>query len=198
MNTNEMLLRPTTPADQVNITIDGVPVTDYSVTFVNEVVIGMPFAVLAEDVDWRQGDVYGVPLAVNETLIVEFSVEVNTHGEVYLPPAEIRFRSEYDLPETNAINEERNTATDASEVSAPAAFASACGVINILETTIAPEDNPIETGQSSTNSWGSYSDSLSLLFQSSFNMSFIYIGVGVIAVTGVAVLIYFTANGKKR
>ena len=196
--TNEMLLKPSTPADQVNITIDGATITDYSVTFVDDVVIGMPFAVLAEDVDWRREGVYGIPLAVNETLIVEFSVEVNTYGEVYLPPAEVRFRSEYELPETNAINEERNAATDASEVSAPAAFASACGVINILETTIAPEDNPIETGQSSTNSWGSYSDSLSLLFQSGFNMSFIYIGAGVIAVTGVAVLIYFTANGKKR
>jgi len=195
---NEMLLRPTTPADQVNITIDGVPVTDYSVTFVTEVVIGMPFAVLAEDVDWRRDDVYGVPLAVNETLIVEFTVEVNAYGEVYLPPAEIRFRSEYDLPETNAINEEGNTAPVTDEATAPEGFATACGVPNILETTISPENTPIETGESSTNSWGSYSDSLSLLFQSGFNMSFIYIGIGVIAVTGVAVLIYFTANGKRR
>jgi hypothetical protein len=158
----------------------------------------MPFAVLAEDVDWRRGDVYGVPLAVNETLIVEFTVEVNAYGEVYLPPAEIRFRSEYDLPETNAINEEGNTAPVTDEATAPEGFATACGVPNILETTISPENTPIETGESSTNSWGSYSDSLSLLFQSGFNMSFIYIGIGVIAVTGVAVLIYFTANGKRR
>jgi len=196
--TNRMLLKPTTAADAVNITIDGVAVTDYSVTFVNEVVIGMPFAVLAEDVDWRRGDVYGVPLAVDETLIVEFSVEVNGAGEVYLPPAEIRFRSEYELPETNAINEESNTAPITDEATAPEGFATACGIENILESSILPEDGPIETGESSTNSWGSYSDSLSLLFQSGFNMSFIYIGVGVIAVTGVAVLIYFTANGKKR
>jgi hypothetical protein len=196
---NEMLLKPTTQADEVNITIDGVPFTDYSVTFVDEVVIGMPFAVLAEDVDWRRGDVYGVPLAVNETLIVEFSVKVNTYGEVYLPPAEIRYRSEYDIPETNAINEERNTApvTD-TEVSAPANFAVACGVTNILETTISPNDNPIGSGESSTNSWGSYSESLSLLFDRGFNLNYIYIGAGVIAVTGVAVLIYFTANGKRR
>lgn len=196
--TNRMLLKPTTPADEVNITIDGVEVTDYSVTFVNEVVIGMPFAVLSEDVDWRRGDVYGVPLAVNETLIVEFNVEVNSAGEVYLPPAEIRYRSEYELPETNAINEETNTASISDEATVPESFAVACGVENILETSILPNTDPIETGQSSTNSWGSYSDSLSLLFQSGFNMSFIYIGAGVIAVTGVAVLIYFTANGKKR
>lgn len=196
--TNRMLLKPTTPADEVNITIDGVEVTDYSVTFVNEVVIGMPFAVLSEDVDWRRGDVYGVPLAVNETLIVEFNVEVNSAGEVYLPPAEIRYRSEYELPETNAINEETNTASISDEATVPESFAVACGVENILETSILPNADPIETGQSSTNSWGSYSDSLSLLFQSGFNMSFIYIGAGVIAVTGVAVLIYFTANGKKR
>ncbi|MCK5183017.1 MAG: hypothetical protein KAQ95_01840, partial [Candidatus Heimdallarchaeota archaeon] len=178
--------------------IDGVAVTDYSVTFVDDVLIGMPFAVLSEDIDWRRSDVYGVPLAVNETLIVEFSVEVNSAGEVYLPPAEIRYRSEYEIPDTNAINEERNTAPITNEAPAPESFAAACGVRNILESSILPEDSPIDTGESSTNSWGSYSDSLSLLFQSGFNMSFIYIGAGVIAVTGVAVLIYFTANGKKR
>ncbi len=196
--TNRMLLKPSTPANEVNITIDGVAVTDYSVTFVDDVLIGMPFAVLSEDIDWRRSDVYGVPLAVNETLIVEFSVEVNSAGEVYLPPAEIRYRSEYELPDTNAINEERNTAPITNEAPAPESFAAACGVRNILESSILPEDSPIDTGESSTNSWGSYSDSLSLLFQSGFNMSFIYIGAGVIAVTGVAVLIYFTANGKKR
>jgi len=196
--TNEMLLKPTTPADQVNITIDGIEVTDYSVTYVNDVIIGMPYAVLAEDVDWRRGDVSGVPLAVNETLIVEFSVEVNTRGEIYLPPAEIRYRSEFGIPETNAINEERNTAPITDESTAPDSFATACGIENILESTLSTENLPIETGgESSTNSWGSYSDSLSLLFRE-FNMNFVYIGSGVIAVTAVAVLIYFTANGKKR
>ncbi|NHJ33091.1 MAG: hypothetical protein FK732_09515 [Asgard group archaeon] len=201
-DTDQMLLKPTTQADQVNITIDGVAVTDYSVTFVplEDVPIGMPFAVLAEDVDWRRNDVYGVPLAVDETLIVEFNVEVNTGGEFYLPPAEVRFRSEHELPETNAINEEGNSAPISDEATAIDNFATACGIENILESTILPNDQPIDTGQSSTNSWGSYSDSLSLLFQqlAGINMNFIYIGIGVIAVTGVAVLIYFTANGKRR
>jgi len=197
--TNEMLLKPTTPADQLNITIDGVAVTDYSITFVDDIVIGMPFAVLAEDVNWRQEGVYGVPLAVNETLIVEFNVEVNTGGEFYLPPAEIRYRSDHEIPETNAINEDKNTAPISDETTAPESFATACGVSNLLETTVIQNNIPIDSGQSSTNSWGSYSDSLSLLFQDfGLNMNYIYIGIGVIAVTCVAVLIYFTANGKKR
>ena len=167
---------------------------------INDIDIGMPFAVLAEDVNWRRSDVYGVPLAVDETLVVEFNVEVNTGGEFYLPPAEVRFRSEHELPETNAINEEGNSAPISDESTAIDNFATACGIENILESSILADDLPIDPGQSSTNSWGSYSDSLSLLFQQlgGINMNFIYIGIGVIAVTGVAVLIYFTANGKRR
>lgn len=196
-----ILLRPVNDADEVNVTVDGVPFTDYDIIWdpnnePND--IGMPVAALADEIiNWRGA--HGIPLAVDETMVIEFAVEVNTAGEIYLPPAEIRYRSEYEIPETNAVNEERSTDTETA--GSPAGLIAACDLPEEIASVLTPQvDQEDFAGQSSTNSWGSYSESLSLAIAelAGTGLNFLYIGIGVIAVTGVAILIYFTANGKRK
>lgn len=192
-----MLLSPSTSADEVNVTVDGDIFTDYTIIWDPNPPIGMPVAALADEFNWRGA--HGIPLAADETMVIEFTVEVNTEGEIYIPPAEIRYRSEFEIPETKAVNEERPIDTETA--SSPAGFIAACDLPEEIASVLTPQVNQEDlTGQSSTNSWGSYSESLSLAIAelAGIGLNFLYIGIGVIAVTGVAILIYFTANGKRK
>ncbi|MHA1307465.1 MAG: hypothetical protein ACTSQN_09275, partial [Candidatus Heimdallarchaeota archaeon] len=178
----------------LTVTIEGIPYYDFDVGWYPKSNLNMGVGIVADNIIGPR-DVEGFPLGVNETVVVEVTLRVNTDNVdyVFIPPTEIRYRSEFDMTETNGINE---------DVSAPETEAAmmSSAAINFVDNTINPDATSVPTDTASTNSWGAYANSLSLVLDSiaGLNLNFIYIGVGLIAVTGVAVLIYFRANGKKH
>ncbi|NHJ47897.1 MAG: hypothetical protein FK733_08925 [Asgard group archaeon] len=204
--------------DTLVITVDGVPVDDYIVQYVpyqpnQELSNYNPFMPVVQiSGDRINGDLVGIPLAVNETLVIQADftitrgrgideVDWTTYSgdelvELYFPPAQIRYFSHYEMRETHQLNGDTETPqeADAAELSIAS---STSGIPGAFTTN----SGPIIGGEyATTNSWGSYSDSLSLVIQEFLGLgpNVIYYGLGIIAVTGVAVLIYFTANGKRK
>ncbi len=187
-------------ADTDSVTVEGVAVS-YDKAWVNPPYFGMTMGIIAGDLTTPVGAI-GVPLDVNETMVIEVTLEVKTSGEIFIPSAEIRYNSAYDMTTRNGINDDSSAPTNETQTA----------MLNGLYATSKSSDitadlsiNDIGDGsdRASTNSWGSYSDSLTFAIQSLSDLNpnwrnFIYIGVGLIAVTGVAVLIYFRANGKKH
>jgi len=203
--------------DSLRITVDGVPVTDFEVVYqayqpdlaragYNPF---MPSVTIFGD--YQDGAAYGIPLAVGETLVIQANftigagkgieeVDWNTlSGEdlvsLYIPPAEVRYFSHFQIQETRDLNDETEVPVDEEEAASTAAL-----VTTIHSVTI-NGDPGIDNEWASTNSWGSYSDSLSLFIEelSGLGINAIYYGAGIILVTGVAILIYFkAANGKRR
>lgn len=182
-------------ADTDSVTVDGVEVS-YDKAWINPQ-FGMTMGIIAGDLNANEA--IGIPLDVNETMIVEVTVVINTNGEVFIPPAEIRYNSAYNMTSHTGINDDSSAPTNETQVA----------ILNGLYTTskasgyttdLSINDIGDSSDRASTNSWGSYSDSLTFTIQSlgGIGYGFIYVGVGLIAVTGVAVLIYFRANGKKH
>ncbi|MHA1220113.1 MAG: hypothetical protein ACTSQB_00090 [Candidatus Heimdallarchaeota archaeon] len=167
----------------------------------------MPTVVIYDSI--QNGGPHGIPLGVNETLVIEAEFTIlkgrnidyvdwsTIEGEdrigLYIPPAEIRFQSNYDMIQTSGINEDTEVPTDEATAIGTSSISTLdhISVLDINDETIPGED------WASTNSWGSYSDSLTLSVFESIGIPFYY-GIGVIAVTGVAILIYFKANGKRK
>ncbi|MHA1365663.1 MAG: hypothetical protein ACTSP5_04535, partial [Candidatus Heimdallarchaeota archaeon] len=101
------------------------------------------------------------------------------------------------MAETNGINEEVGVPEEEAAAISQTMMSSASA--NLVDKPINTDATIDPRDTASTNSWGAYANSLSLVIEgiAGLNINFIYIGVGLIAVTGVAVLIYFRANGKK-
>ncbi len=202
--------------DSLKITIDGTPVTQFEVIYqAYQPNVGEsgynPFmpsvTIYGETID---GALYGIPLGVGETLVIKANftigagkgieqVDWNTLSSedlisLYIPPAEVRYFSRYQIQETRDLNDDTEVPVEEESVE------TASFLTTIHGTTINSEPG-IDNEWASTNSWGSYSDSLSLFIEelSGLGINAIYYGAGIILVTGVAILIYFkAANGKKR
>ncbi|NHJ03979.1 MAG: hypothetical protein EAX90_04095 [Candidatus Heimdallarchaeota archaeon] len=186
-------LIPSSDQNDINITIEGVQITDFEAVLDRAPEYGMAIGYIAQDIN-QQG-AFGIPLAVNETMIIEVVLEVTGSGDVFIPPTEVRYRSEYNMTEARPPREESGEEVIPSSLKASNVISTLPG--ESLEFNTEP---PTTGGDVSTNSWGSYSDSLSIVIEElgGLGLKFIYIGVGLLAVTGVAVLIYFRANGKKH
>ena len=187
-------LVPSSDQNDINITVEGVQITDFEAVLDRAPTYGMAVGIIAQDIN--QEGAFGIPLAVNETMVIEIVLEVTGSGEVFIPPTEVRYRSEFNMTETRSIQEdtERTDSVIATELTASSMLGS------LSRQTLEFDTEPPTGGDVSTNSWGSYSESLSIVIEELGGLGFkyIYIGVGLIAVTGVAVLIYFRANGKKH
>jgi hypothetical protein len=188
-----------TPLEEtLSVTVEGVPYTGFDVAWAPRTMFSMGVGIVADTIRSPR-DADGIPLGVNETIVVEITLRVNTRqaADVFIPPTEIRYRSEFDMVETNGINEDVGVPEEAADISQ--AIMSGLSS-NLVDKTINTDATSIPTDTATTNSWGAYANSLSLVIEgiANLNISFIYIGVGLIAVTGVAVLIYFRANGKKH
>ncbi|MHA1442652.1 MAG: hypothetical protein ACTSPK_12450, partial [Candidatus Heimdallarchaeota archaeon] len=189
-----------TPLEQtLSVTVEGVPYTDFDVAWAPRTMFSMGVGIVADTISSIR-DANGIPLGVNETIVLEVTLRVNTRqtAAVFIPPTEIRYRSEFDMAETNGINEEVDVPEEEAAATSQAMMSSASA--NLVDKSINTDASTIPTDTASTNSWGAYANSLSLVIEgiAGLNINFIYIGVGLIAVTGVAVLIYFRANGKKH
>jgi len=185
--------------DTLSVTIEGIPYYDYDDAWLPPTILNMGVGVVCDTVNGPR-DYEGFELGVNETVVVEVTLRVNTRNaaDVFIPPTEIRYRSEFDMAETNGINEDVDTPeTDTASLGQEMISSTSA---DLIDKTFNSNAITLPTDGASTNSWGAYANSLSLVLEglAGFNINFIYIGVGLIAVTGVAVLIYFRANGKKH
>jgi hypothetical protein len=181
-----------TDLQAVNITVDGKQITDKQVYFESET-IGMGGVVVFDHID---RGIWGIPLGINETMTIEIDLEVTDSGEIFIPGAEIRYRSRYNMTVHSNLQERDQTNTNTgSSTTEESDLTSTINsfTINSFDTQ-AEEDF---TGQS-TNDWGSYADSLIVAVESFKGFNYWLIGIGLIAVTSVAVLIYFKANGKNK
>ncbi len=182
-------------ADTDSVAVEGVEVSSYVKDWINPQ-IGMTVGRIARF--YNSNEAVGITLGVNETMVIEVNLLVKDSGEIYIPSAEIRYNSKYNMTSRNGINDDSTAPTNETGES----------MLGVLYTTSESSDiirdlSMNDFSSSSTNSWGSYSNSLSFSIQSFGDnnlgwLNFIYIGVGLIAITGVAVLIYFRANGKKH
>ncbi|MEA2071091.1 MAG: hypothetical protein U9O98_07350, partial [Asgard group archaeon] len=187
-------LEPPSSEEEVNITIDGIPVTDYSVIWDPNPAFGMPLALIGED--FNQQGAFGIPLGVDETMVIEIDVTVRSAGDIYIPPTEIRYRSQYNMSDTNAPQQPAKD--EARSIPAGLQTQSNDGIIDPIFSI--EDTNPDIAEDRTTNDWGSYSDSLSIVIEELTQFGgkkLLYIGIGIVGITGVAVLIYFTTNGKK-
>ncbi|MFW9922547.1 MAG: hypothetical protein ACFFDW_04570, partial [Candidatus Thorarchaeota archaeon] len=184
---------PSANLEDYNITVNGIQITEFTAGFINNPRFGYGVGVIAQTVVGIRG-VLGIPLGVNETMIIEAPLIVKGTGEVFIPPAEIRYNSRYNMTSTISIEDERSEDASTTIEAQTSKLAKI-----VFGTSFTIEEVP-SAPITETNSWGSYSESLTLVIQSilGLNYSYIYIGVGLIAVTGVAVLIYFRGNGKKH
>jgi uncharacterized repeat protein (TIGR01451 family) len=208
--------------DTLIITVDDVPITQFEIAYnpyqpdirLSGYNPFMPIVHIWGDTigDSITGTKVGIPLAVGETLVIQANftitrgrgieeVDWNTLSAeelvgLYIPPAQVRYFSHYDIQDTTGLNRDTDTPSDntATETSIAKSVLDVTGIIT-------PNDEPgIGGGFATTNSWGSYSDSLSLVIQefAGLGPNTIYYGAAIIAVTGIAVIIYFTANGKRK
>jgi len=205
--------------DSLSITIDGEPVADYELEwFAYQSDITRPrynpyMPIVRIYGDRQNGELIGIPLDVDETLVIEAdftilrsrgidyidweSLGIDDLIGIYIPPAEVRFNSNYDMTRTSGVNEEVDIPRDEAATTSTSSSIAALQNTQILTINSEPD---IGDEWVSTNSWGSYSDSLSLVFYdlSGLGIKAYYYGAGIIAVTGVAILIYFKANGKRK
>ncbi|MHA1154902.1 MAG: hypothetical protein ACTSQK_02240 [Candidatus Heimdallarchaeota archaeon] len=184
-------------ADTDSVTVEGFEVS-YDKAWINPPYFGMTMGIIAGDLTTPAGAI-GVPLGVNETMIVEITVTIKTSGEVFIPPAEIRYNSAYNMTSRPGINDDSAVPENDTQASILNGLYAA-SISSDISVDLSINDIGDASDTVSTNSWGSYSDSLTFTIQSlgGIGYGFIYVGVGLIAVTGVAVLIYFRANGKKH
>lgn len=185
-------LIPNSNLSEIVITKDGEPITNFSANFVNNPRFGYGIGQIYLT---RIGqNTIGTPLGINETMVVEVQYEIKNSGEIFLPPVEIRYNSNFNMTKTRgteiATSDSMGTTVTLTTKLLHDSFGTTF-TINI--------EQPINPS-TETNSWGSYSDSLIVVIQSIIgqNMSYIYVGIGLIVITGVAVIIYFKANGKKH
>ncbi|NHJ87863.1 MAG: hypothetical protein FK734_20540 [Asgard group archaeon] len=202
----------------LSITIDEAEVEDYTITYrpyqpdITKPGFN-PFMNIVMIFDsYENQQPVGIPLGVNETLVIQadFKIarsntveytdwniidEINNRIGFYIPPAEVRYNSNYQMLRTTGINDETEAPEeDTSSVSSALSYSNTFPVASINDEPI------ISDPQATTNSWGSYSDSLSLVINEllGLKLNYLYIGIGTIAVTSVAIIIYFTANGKRK
>ncbi|MBN1330769.1 MAG: hypothetical protein JXA54_14955 [Candidatus Heimdallarchaeota archaeon] len=204
----------------LSITVDSEPVIDYELEwFAYQPDITrprynpyMPIVRIYGDRE-NDGQLIGIPLNVGETLVIEAdftilrsrgieyidweSLDINNLIGIYIPPAEVRYNSNYNMIRTSGVNE--NVEIPNQEEASTSTSSSITTLQNIHVLTINTEPD-IGDKWVSTNSWGSYSDSLSLVFYELLGLGnkAYYYGAGIIAVTSVAILIYFKANGKRK
>ncbi|NHK30110.1 MAG: hypothetical protein FK730_02075 [Asgard group archaeon] len=202
----------------LEITVDGEPITDFELDYrpyqpdITQPRYNPFMPAVRIYGDSLEGYNVGIPLKVGEELVIQADftiarrrgieeVDWNTlsGGDLvglYIPPADIRYFSHFEMQETRELNDN----TDVPRESEEATATSLASTVNGIYTLTLNEKSTIIEERASTNSWGSYSDSLSLVIQELFGLgpNAIYYGLGIIVVTGVAVLIYFTANGKRR
>jgi uncharacterized repeat protein (TIGR01451 family) len=145
-----------------------------------------------------EGERIGLRLDINQTIVIEVQVRVKGSGNIYIPPTQIRYNTEYEVPDTHSINERPDTDATPTGPFGVLGIQSASSPETGMIYGIMAEGDIID--EMTTNSWGSYSDGLSIVIEglTGFGWKFFFIGLGLIAVTGVAVLIYFRANGKKH
>ncbi|NHJ86223.1 MAG: hypothetical protein FK734_12230, partial [Asgard group archaeon] len=161
--------------DSLSITIDGEPVTDFELEWfayqpdINEGRYNPWMPIVRIYSERQDGELIGIPLDVNETLVIEAdftilrsrgidyvdweSIGADDLIGIYIPPAEVRFNSHYDMTRTTAVNEEVDIPREDTE-SATASIASSLQETQIITINAEPD---IGEEWSSTNSWGSYS-----------------------------------------
>ncbi|NHJ39850.1 MAG: hypothetical protein FK731_07430 [Asgard group archaeon] len=204
--------------ESLEITIDGEPVTEFALDYMpyqpdfeqSRYNPFMPAVRIYGDIE--DNHIVGIPLEVGEELVIQAdfvigrgrgieevdweSLSGNDFVGLYIPPADVRYFSNYDMLETTGVNDGSDIPRDSEETT----DTNIASTNNGIYTISINEKSTIIEERASTNSWGSYSDSLTLVIQEFLGLgpNAIYYGLGIIAVTGVAVLIYFTANGKRR
>ncbi|MBD3189510.1 MAG: hypothetical protein GF308_02650 [Candidatus Heimdallarchaeota archaeon] len=195
-------LSPASSEDEINITVGGAPITDFSVIWMPNPKIGMPLIVIASK--FNQQGAWGIPLGVNETMVIEAQVEVVAEGEIFIPPTQVRYRSNYTMTDPGSPERGEGEGQSSAFIFNDLMSSSSSGSITPVSSISMTAEEEINE-RATTNSWGSYSESLLIVAKSlgggggdNGGFNYVLIGLGLIAVTGVAVLIYFRANGKKN